>query len=146
MHHLPGHRRRPARRAARSPHLPDATATVAVTGADVVLVGYFSAKQKDFHALMDAAAAALAARGVRVVGRIVQRRGASRGGARNMARPLSRKTVLGQGKIREAAAACAATDADAVVFLWSLTERQRQTLTLLLGRPAVTLADALVAR
>ncbi|MFE2014287.1 hypothetical protein [Streptomyces sp. NPDC059491] len=140
MPHLHRRDRRPARRPVRAPRPP---ATVSVTGSDLVLIGYFSAKQKDFGSLMDAAAADLAARGARVVGQVVQRRGVSRGGARAMARPLSRRTVLSQGRIREAAAVCARADADAAVFLWPLTERQRHTLTALLGRPAIGLAEAL---
>ncbi|MFE0653396.1 hypothetical protein ACFVZH_32985 [Streptomyces sp. NPDC059534] len=142
MHHLHRRDRQPARRAARPPRR---AATVTITGADIVLVGYFSAGQRDFQALMDEAATELAARGARVVGQVVQRRGVSRGGARKMSQPLSRRTVLSHGKIHEAAAACAHADADAAVFLWPLTERQRQALTTLLGRPAIGLAEALIA-
>lgn len=36
--------------------------------------------------------------------------------------------------------------ADAVVFVASLTERQRRTLTTMLGRPAVSLAEILGIR
>lgn len=36
-------------------------------------------------------------------------------------------------------------DADAVIFTVSLTERQRRTMTDVLGRPAVSLSDILTA-
>lgn len=119
--------------------------TLAVEGADVVIVGYFSGKQKDFAALMDTAAQEMTTRGARVVGRIVQRRGVSDGGAKKMALPYSSRTLLSYGKVREAAALCEQTNADAAVFLASLTERQRHVLTGMLGCPAVSLADALTA-
>lgn len=116
-----------------------------VAGADVVLVGYFSAKERDFATLMASAAAELAARGARVVGQIVQRRGVSDGGARKMGLPYSSRTLLSYGKVREAAETCEQADADAAVFVASLTERQRRALTAMLGRPAVSLADVLAA-
>ncbi|MFF1300048.1 MULTISPECIES: hypothetical protein [unclassified Streptomyces] len=117
--------------------------TLAVEGADVVIVGYFSGKQKDFATLMDAAAQEMTTRGARVVGRVVQRRGVSDGGAEKMALPYSSRTLLSYGKVREAASLCEQTSADAAVFLASLTERQRHVLTGMLGCPAVSLADAL---
>lgn len=119
--------------------------TLAVEGADVVIVGYFSGKQKEFASLMDTAAQEMTTRGARVVGRIVQRRGVSDGGAKKMALPYSSRTLLSYGKVREAAALCEQTNADAAVFLASLTERQRHVLTLMLGCPAVSLVDALTA-
>ncbi|MGW7416309.1 hypothetical protein [Streptomyces sp. NPDC054863] len=114
-------------------------------GTEVVLVGYFSGKQKDFAALMDTAAQQATEHGVRVVGRIVQRRGVSDGGARKMALPYSSRTLLSYGKVREAAALCEQTDADAALFLPTLTERQRRVLTGMLGCPAVSLADVTAA-
>ncbi|WP_247706128.1 hypothetical protein [Streptomyces liliiviolaceus] len=122
-----------------------ASAAFAVEGADVVLVGYFSGRQKDFAASMDAAARALTERGARVVGRIVQRRGVSAGGVGKMTLPYSSRTLLSYGKVRETAELCARTEADAAVFLTPLTERQRHVLPRLLGRPAVSLADVLTA-
>lgn len=110
-----------------------------------MIVGLFSAGQKDFDARMDAAAEDLTARGARVVGRIVQRRGVSDGGARKMTLPFSSRTLLGSGKVREAAAECERTGADAAVFLSPLTERQRQVLTGILGCLAVSLSDPLTA-
>ncbi len=118
---------------------------LAVEGADVVIVGCFSGKQKDFAALMDTAAQEMTRRGARVVGRIVQRRGVSGGGAEKMALPYSSRTLLSYGKVREAAALCEQTNADAAVFLASLTKRQRRVLTEILGCPAVSLVDALTA-
>ncbi|MFF3948335.1 hypothetical protein ACFYYN_26435 [Streptomyces sp. NPDC001902] len=118
-------------------------APVELAGAGVVVVGLFSAKEKDFAALMDAAAVELAARGARVVGRIVQRRGVSDGGVTKMALPYSSRTLLSYGKVREAAAVCEAADADAAVFVAPLTERQRRVLTGMLGCPAVSLSEVL---
>jgi 50S ribosomal subunit-associated GTPase HflX len=114
-----------------------------VAGADVVLVGYFSAKQKDFEALMTSAAAELAARGARVVEQIVQRRGVSDGGVQKMGLPYSSRTLLSYGKVREVAQACEQTNADVVIFLAALTERQQRVLTAMLGCPAVSLDDIL---
>ncbi|MFI6545294.1 hypothetical protein ACIBO9_18845 [Streptomyces prunicolor] len=111
----------------------------------MVIVGYFSGKQRDWAALMDAAARALEERGARVVGRIVQRRGVSAGGARKMALPFSSRTLLTYGKVREAAALRERTNADAAVFVGDLTQRQRRVLTGMLGCPAASLADALAS-
>ncbi|MFE6710599.1 hypothetical protein [Streptomyces sp. NPDC057695] len=117
------------------------TFRIPIAGIDVVLVGYFSAKQKDFGTLMSAAAADLAARGVRVVGHMVQRRGVSDGGARKMTLPYSSRTLLSYGKVREVASRSQETNATAVVFTTTLTSRQRRTLTNMLGRPAISLSD-----
>ncbi|MFD4555566.1 hypothetical protein ACFWP5_14800 [Streptomyces sp. NPDC058469] len=110
-----------------------------------MIVGYFSGKQKDFATLMDAAARELRERGARVVGRIVQRRGVSDGGAKKMALPYSSRTLLTYGKVREVATLCERTHADAAVFVGCLTQRQRRVLTGMLGCPAVSLADALTS-
>ncbi|MEW2184517.1 hypothetical protein [Streptomyces sp. XHT-2] len=56
---------------------------------------------------------------------------------------VSSRMLLRHGKVREVAHAADRTDADAVVFTNSLTEHQRLSLTALLGRPAVGLADLL---
>ncbi|GGU24777.1 hypothetical protein GCM10010274_09240 [Streptomyces lavendofoliae] len=114
-------------------------------GADVVLVGYFCGKQKDFAVLMDTAAQQATKHGARVVGRIVQRRGVSAGGARKMALPYSSRTLLSYGKVREVAALRERTDADAALFLSTLTERQRRVLTEMIGCPAVSLAEVVAA-
>ncbi len=109
----------------------------------MVLVGYFSAKQKDFGTLMASAATELEARGARVVAQVVQRRGVSDGGVRRMGLPYSARTLLSHGKVREVAQVCEQADADAVIFVAPLTERQQRTLTALLGRPAAGLSDVL---
>ena len=108
-----------------------------------MLVGYFSAKLKDFAVRMDAAAVDLTARGARVVGRVVQRRGVSDGGARKMTLPYSSRTVLSSVKAREVAALREESGADAVIFLNALTEHRRRVLTEAFGCPATSLAKAL---
>ncbi|MGW7264450.1 HflX-like GTP-binding protein [Streptomyces sp. NPDC054842] len=141
--HQPRRRdRRPARRVPSEPTRRRAFRLTAM-GADVVLVGYFSAKQKDFETLMASAAGELAARGARVGVQMVQRRGVSAGGVQRMGLPYSSRTLLSYGKVREVAQACDQANADAVIFVASLTERQQRTLTGLLGRPAVSLSDIL---
>ncbi|GAA3495364.1 hypothetical protein GCM10019016_024640 [Streptomyces prasinosporus] len=94
---------------------------------------------------MASAATALAAHGARVVARIVQRQGVSDGGARKLSPPYSSRTPLTYGKVREVASARDQADADAVIFTVSLTERQRRTMTDMLGRPAVSISDILTA-
>ncbi|CAM5473116.1 hypothetical protein GCM10010329_30830 [Streptomyces spiroverticillatus] len=112
-----------------------------MTGTDVVLVGLFSGKQKDFAAQMDAAECRLTQCGVRVVGRIVQRRGVSHGGVAKMSLPFSARTLLSYGKVREPAALGEEREADAVVLLTPMTERQQHVLERMLGRPVVRLGD-----
>lgn len=135
-------RRRDRRSAPPSPppHAPQPDASVLAEGASVVLVGFFSGKQKDFAEVMDSAVSDLTAQGIRVLGRAVQRRGVSDGGVRKMTRPFSSRTVIRYGKAREVAALRTATLADAVVFLNPLTERQRRTLSALFDCPTVSLA------
>ncbi|MEU7069959.1 hypothetical protein AB0B30_04655 [Streptomyces narbonensis] len=149
MHQLRGlGRRRPARRAGRVPGGRPA-APVVLAGARVVLVGYFSAKEKQHAALMDAADARLTARGARVVGRIVQRRGVSAGGVRKMSLPYSSRTLLSSGKVRELAEVCEEAAADVVLVVTvttPLTDHQQSVLTGMLGRPVVRLTEARGAR
>ncbi|MFD3505146.1 hypothetical protein [Streptomyces sp. NPDC058678] len=129
-------RRRDRRLARRVPSEPAQRRAFRLTavGADVVLVGYFSAKQKDFETLMASAATELASHSARVVAQIVQRRGVSDGGVQKMGLPYSSRTLLSYGKVREVAQACDQANADAVIFVASLTERQQRTLTDMLGR------------
>ncbi len=141
--HQPRRRGRRASRRGTAEPARHALYQLPFEGADVVLVGFFSGKQKDYETVMAEAAARLAADGGRVVARIVQRRGVSDGGVRKMSLPFSSRTLLRQGKVREVAHAADRTDADVVVFTNSLTEHQRLSLTALLGRPAVGLADLL---
>ena len=108
-------------------------------GADVVLIGLFSAKDKQYEVRLDEVAARAEARGARVVGRHVQRRGASDrwrerpGGAARMSRPFSRRTLLTHGKMREIADECRAAQIDAAIFVNTLTPVQRAVLAELLG-------------
>ncbi|MFD8982632.1 hypothetical protein [Streptomyces sp. NPDC059564] len=141
----------PNRKRERRPQRPKtaveaAVRTLSVAGADLVLVGLFSSKRKEFVTLMDEAEARVSALGGRVVGRIVQRRGVSDGGVRLMERPFSSRTLLRSGKVREAAALRERTAACAVVFLSELTECQRRVLSAALGCPAVSLADCRAVR
>ena len=99
-----------------------------MAGADVMLVGLFSAKDKAVDTKLDVLAASVETLGGRVVGRQVQRRGVSRGGARKMASPFSRRTLLSPGKVREVADACRSAGATVAVFLNPLTAHQRTVL------------------
>jgi len=116
-------------------------------GADVVLVGLFSAREQQYDARLDELAALVEARGGRVVGRYVQRRGASDrwnqrpGGAARMSLPFSRRTLLTYGKVREIAEACRAADIGAAVFANALTPVQRTVLTGILGCPVLSGPD-----
>jgi 50S ribosomal subunit-associated GTPase HflX len=116
-------------------------------GADVVVIGLFSAKEKDYEVRLDELAALAEARGGRVVGRHVQRRGASDrwkqrpGGAARMSQPFSRRTLLTHGKIREIAEACRKGNVDAAVFVNALTTIQRTALAGLLDCLVLTHDD-----
>ena len=118
-------RRHPQRR----PHANEqAPLPTAVQGADVLLVGYFSAKDDQYEAAMAALAARLVATGAQVIRQFVQRRGVSRGGARRMGLPLSRRTLISAGKVAEIAQVRQETGASAVIFLNPLTDHQRAAL------------------
>ncbi|GAA1632638.1 hypothetical protein ACFQY4_37485 [Catellatospora bangladeshensis] len=106
-----------------------------------VLVGLFSAKERDREPRLDGLEARLGALGVRVQARFVQRRGVSDGGVRLLGSPLSRRFVIGSGKLRQVADACAAHDTDAVVFVNELSAYQRRWLSARLGRPVLAPAD-----
>ncbi|MFD3308086.1 hypothetical protein [Streptomyces sp. NPDC058694] len=137
------HRRRDRRPSARRRSRPAGTSASPpcpdLSGTAVLLVGYFSAKQKDFAVRMDTAAADLSARGARVVGRVVQRRGVSDGGVKRMTLPYSSRTLLSSGKAREVAALREVSGADAVIFLNALTDHQRRVLTEAFGCPTASL-------
>lgn len=132
-----------AARLAGPPEPPQRQAPLDLVGADVVLVGYFSNKEKEFAKIMASAAQRLATRGLHVVEQIVQRRGVSHGGVKKMSMPFSSRTLLSYGKVREVAEAAEQAGAAAVVFVATLTPRQRRTLTAMLGRPAVSLSDVI---
>ncbi|WP_235965541.1 HflX-like GTP-binding protein [Micromonospora rubida] len=104
-----------------------------LAGANVVLVGLFSARDKEFGRKLDLLANSVEAHGGRVVSQHVQRRGVSDGGAAKMTEPFSRRTLLGPGKAREVAQACLAANADVAVFVNPLTDHQRAVLGDLFG-------------
>ncbi|MFI6451743.1 hypothetical protein ACIBF6_09320 [Streptosporangium amethystogenes] len=108
---------------------------------NVLVVGYFSARQKRYIALMDELADAVTALGARVVGRFVQRRGVSDGGVKAMDRPYSSRTLVSAGKVGEIARACEESGAGAVVFLNPLTDHQRNVLAEIFGCPAISSVD-----
>jgi 50S ribosomal subunit-associated GTPase HflX len=108
---------------------------------DVLIAGLFSAKQKDYEVVMDAIAALATARGARVVGRIVQRRGVSDGGVAVMGQPFSRQTLLREGKIREIAQRCQDDLIGAVVLVNAITEHQRLILEERFGCPVLSYTE-----
>jgi 50S ribosomal subunit-associated GTPase HflX len=106
-------------------------------GADVVLVGLFSAKDAEVETKLDVLASVVETHGGRIVSRHVQRRGVSHGGAQQMTAVFSRRTLMSPGKVREVADACRAANAGAVVFVNPLTEHQRTVLGEILGCPVI---------
>jgi 50S ribosomal subunit-associated GTPase HflX len=112
-----------------------------LAGADVVLVGLFSAKDKGIDAQLDLLTAAVQEHGGRVVGRYVQRRGVSHGGADKMTSSFSRRTLLSPGKAREVADACRAAGVGVAVFLNPLTKHQRAVLGDLFDCPVMSSED-----
>jgi 50S ribosomal subunit-associated GTPase HflX len=114
-----------------------------LAGADVMLVGLFSAKDRQVDAKFDLLAASVEALGGRVVARHVQRRGVSHGGARKMTSPFSRRTLLSPGKAREVADACRSAGAAVAVFVNPLTEQQRTILGDLMDCPVFSSDDVI---
>jgi len=115
--------------------------TSLLAGADVVLVGLFSAKDRDLGAKLDSVDALVRAHGGRVVGRHVQRRGVSHGGVAKMTAPFSRRTLLSPGKAREVAEACRAAGIAVAVFVNPLTKHQRTVLGTMLGCTVISSED-----
>ncbi|MGC4848388.1 hypothetical protein ACLQ3F_14210 [Micromonospora sp. DT15] len=109
-----------------------------LAGAEVALVGLFSAKDKEFESTLDLLASLVEAHGGRVVGRHVQRRGVSAGGADKMGDPFSRRTLLSPGRASEVAEACRQQGVGVVVFANPLTDHQRTVLTDMFGCPVLT--------
>ncbi|MGW0433697.1 HflX-like GTP-binding protein [Micromonospora sp. NPDC003197] len=107
----------------------------------VILVGLFSAKVRDYQDQLDALDAEVTTLGVQVRAHIVQRRGVSAGGVRLMASPLSRRFLIGPGKLEQVAAAAESLDVDAVVFVNELTAYQRRSLAARFARPVLSRAD-----
>ncbi|RAY13844.1 hypothetical protein DPM19_18860 [Actinomadura craniellae] len=102
---------------------------------------------------MDALAAEVSARGGRVAGRFVQRRGISGGkkggapgGKANMDRPYSSRTLMSTGKVREMAEARMRTHARVIVFFNELTDRQRAVLPEIIGCPVLSRSDLQAAQ
>ncbi len=108
---------------------------------NVVLVGYFSAKEKQYLTIMDEFADSVLALGAQVVGRFVQRRGVSDGGVRTMDLPYSSRTLVSAGKVEEIALVREKSRAHAVIFLNPLTDHQREALTGLFHCPVITSDD-----
>ncbi|MGC5288179.1 hypothetical protein [Micromonospora sp. DT231] len=104
-----------------------------LAGADVALVGLFSAKDNEFTHKLDLLATTVESHGGHVVSRHVQRRGVSSGGVDRMAAPFSRRTLLSPGKAREVADACRQSGVDVAVFVNPLTDHQRAILGDLFG-------------
>ncbi|WP_167666876.1 HflX-like GTP-binding protein [Micromonospora narathiwatensis] len=109
----------------------------------MVLVGLFSAKDKEFGAKLDRLAASVKAHGGRVVSRHVQRRGVSHGGAAKMIESFSRRTLLSLGKAHEIAQACRAAKVGVAVFANPLTEHQRAVLGNMFGCLVISGEDLL---
>ncbi|MFC4137085.1 hypothetical protein ACFOZ4_41345, partial [Hamadaea flava] len=107
----------------------------------VILVGLFSAKDRDYQDRLDALQAQVTALGGQVLDRFVQRRGVSDGGVRLMSAPLSRRFLIGPGKLDEIVTTRTSRNADAVVFINDLTSYQRRWLSTRLGCPVLTQAD-----
>lgn len=112
-----------------------------LSGGDVLLVGFFSARQRRHAILMAELAGAVTALGARGVGCVVQRRGVSDGGVKAMDRSYSSRTLVSAGKAREIARAREESGADAVVFLPPLTDHQRDVLAELVGCPVISSTD-----
>jgi hypothetical protein len=89
-----------------------------------IVAALVSAKDKLAPMRIDIVEKRLAYLGAQVVGRLIQRRGVSRGGVRRMEAPVSAATHIGSGKARELASLVSQHDADTVVFLNSLTTTQ----------------------
>jgi 50S ribosomal subunit-associated GTPase HflX len=107
----------------------------------VVVVGLLSAKVKDYESQVDDLCDRLAALGAEVCGRFIQRRGVSDGGVKLLGAPLSRRFVIGPGKLAEVEAACELHEVDAVVFVNELDEYQRGSLAGRLGVPVFGSGD-----
>ncbi|GAB3936630.1 hypothetical protein GCM10027614_13450 [Micromonospora vulcania] len=58
-----------------------------------------------------------------------------------MTTPLSRRFLIGRGKLEEIVATCSNKDVDVVVFVNDLNDYQRRWLSTRLERPVLTQAD-----
>ena len=91
-----------------------------------------SAKVKEPDQLLAEMEATVISRGGIVVGRLLQRRGASRsnrpGGTKSMDLPLTQRTIFGSGKTAELITLAHSTKATHLLFYNSLTDGQKRTL------------------
>ena len=80
-----------------------------------------------------------------VVGRLLQRRGASRsripGGSKRMNMPLSQRTLFGPGKTQELATLAQSADASHLLIFNSITAGQRHALAELTGAEVYSFSD-----
>ncbi len=100
-----------------------------LSGATCIVAALVSAKDKSAIARVDEIEADLVQRGAVVVGRLIQRRGVSKGGVKKMGQPLSPTTVISSGKTRELAQLAATQNADTIVFLNDLKTTQASRLS-----------------
>lgn len=104
-----------------------------------------SAKVKDPDVVLKVMEAAVAGLGGTVVGKLLQRRGASRsnrpGGTRRMGLPLTQRTVFGSGKSVELAGLAESTKASHLLVFNSLTLGQRRNLAELTGAEVHSFLD-----
>ena len=107
------------------------------SGLRAILAVLVSAKATDTDERIRAFTAALAERGVEVVGSLVQRRGVSRssspGGSKHLDAPLSSATFIGPGKVDELRELAQARDATVIYFLNQLSAAQTMRLSALTG-------------
>jgi 50S ribosomal subunit-associated GTPase HflX len=110
-----------------------------------IIAALVSAKATDAEERIGALTSALAARGVEVVGTLVQRRGVSRskspGGAKHLDAPLSSATFIGSGKVEELARLVNERKVSVVFFLNDLSSAQVQRLASLVGCAVVPCSD-----
>lgn len=95
-----------------------------IRGKTCIVVALVSAKDKAALEQIGEIEAELGCSGAKLGGRIVQRRGVSRGGVAKLNRPLSPATVISAGKVQELASLVRESGADFVVFLNELTASQ----------------------
>jgi hypothetical protein len=97
-------------------------------GKTCVVVALVSAKDKTALERIAGIEAELCRGGARIVGRMVQRRGVSKGGVAKLNRPLSPATVISAGKVQELASLVRESGADLIVFLNELTSGQAERI------------------
>ena len=97
-----------------------------------VIAGLFSAKDKAYLSKIDQLSNQTKDSGGLLVGKIIQRRGASRsnkpGGSKLMDQPLDSKYIFTKGKIEELKAMIASEKADTIIIFNTLTKNQKESL------------------